>query len=876
MHKNIQTGLRKLGFNKLTKPQEEAIPLVQAGKSVLVVAPTGYGKTEAALLPLFEWILENKPNPVSVLYITPLKALNRDLLDRMKFWNEWLKINISVRHGDTSQTERRKQMMNPPDILITTPETFQGMLTAAQKLLVNVKWVIVDEIHELLDNKRGYQLAVGLERLKSITKFTRIGLSATVRDTKLAADFLAGSDSFPKLVEINELKKIQLKVDSPEPTSADLSMAKQNLLDPGVAARLSEISKLEGSILVFTNTREMAELLGSRLNLLVPTHVHHSSLSKATRIKGEQEFKSGKVRALVATSSMELGIDIGLVEWVVQYMSPRQALRLTQRVGRSGHSWKRTAKGLVLATDPQDILESAVIAKATTEGRLESSDIEASPLDVLSHQIVGTILQKKTRDEAYEIIKGSQPFRTLSRTDFDRVVRFMQDIRLIGQGLRGGSMPYYYSNLSTIPDSRDFAAVNMVDGHRFATLDEEFVSSLETGMVFICAGKFWQLVDIDPVNSRVLVEPAKEAHSAPAWEGELIPVTKEIAGEVVELKSKLWKMDEGDAIDYLTKNYPITGGAARKALKWVKGMSWTEPAIEIFKNFAFIHIPLGSKANEALGKLLAGFFSLRTGASVGMRSDHYRIMLEFPSATDGEFIRKVLNSISPKHIEANLCTLLRHSPLYRHRFVQVARRFGVISRGAELSKFSLNKLVESFQSTPLEEETLKEIFAEKIDFQILADSINQLKDLPVYIGPSPMSRYMLEHYAPELIGVRPEAEVLNALKTRLEKKRFNLRCLYCKKWEGSGTPLTAPSKCPNCGAKLIGVFYERENKKAVNLSANLFLSYGRKALLTMAGRGVGPETASRILSRAGNETELLKLILKAEKLYARTKRFWKT
>jgi ATP-dependent Lhr-like helicase len=272
---------------------------------------------------------------------------------------------------------------------------------------------------------------------------------------------------------------------------------------------------------------------------------------------------------------------------------------------------------------------------------------------------------------------------------------------------------------------------------------------------------------------------------------------------------------------------------------------------------------------------LAGFFSLRLGYSVGMKADQYRIMLEFPSPTDGAFIQKVLSSIKTEHVEANLVTIMRHTPLFKHRFLQVAKRFGVVSRDADLGRFGLDRLIDAFKGSSIEHEALKEIFTEKLDFETLVHSIQGLRNLPVHQGPSPMAVEMLESYAPELIGMKPESEILSALKARLEKRRFDLSCLYCKKWTGSGTPLSAPDKCPNCGSGLLGVVNKSDKQKSIQLTADLYLSYGKKALLALAGRGIGPETAKKVLSRGRDETTLLKLILQAEKQYARTKRFWK-
>jgi ATP-dependent Lhr-like helicase len=219
---------------------------------------------------------------------------------------------------------------------------------------------------------------------------------------------------------------------------------------------------------------------------------------------------------------------------------------------------------------------------------------------------------------------------------------------------------------------------------------------------------------------------------------------------------------------------------------------------------------------------------------------------------------------------------MRHTPVFKHRFLQVAKRFGVVERGGDLNRFGLNRLVEAFKGSPIEHEALKEIFTEKLDFQTLVKSIQSLKKLPVRTGPSPMAIQMLESYAPELIGLKPESEILEALQKRLEKKRFNLKCLYCRKWEGSGTPLTAPEKCPNCGAGLLAIKSNFENEKSEKLSAELYLSYGPRLLLVLAGRGIGPETAKKVLIKGRKDSKtLLKEIMKAEKNYARTKRFWK-
>jgi ATP-dependent Lhr-like helicase len=326
-----------ISFLVPTEPQELSIPLILAGNDVLLIAPTGSGKTEAAVLPILHKILDLKQqkqvkNGFFALYITPLRALNRDMLLRLERWGEQLDIKIEVRHGDTSMYARRRQALKPPDVLITTPETIQAMIpgTRLREHLKSVNYVIIDEVHELANSKRGTQLTVALERIAELAgDFQRICLSATVGNPDEVAKYFAGRKQM-LVVNTVSTKAVDIEVLSPKRTENDVHAARGSGVDPEVLAHVRAIREIvneEGnnSTLIFVNTRRAAEMLGSLLNRYEPglIGVHHGSLSKEMRIEAEENLKNGVIKGLICTSSMELGIDIGSIDMVVPCLAAR-------------------------------------------------------------------------------------------------------------------------------------------------------------------------------------------------------------------------------------------------------------------------------------------------------------------------------------------------------------------------------------------------------------------------------------------------------------------------------------------------------------------------------------------------------------------------
>jgi len=613
LDKRIRELIEKKGFLQPTKAQELVISPILRGDNVLLIAPTGIGKTEGVMLPVFHKLIEKRHEPTSVLYITPLRSLNRDLLDRLVWWADKLDLDISVRHGDTSQKERAIQREMPSDILIVTPETLQAILTGKimKKHLSNVKYVIVDEIHELVESKRGVQLSIALERLREISSdFQRIGLSATIGSPEKVAEFL-GKDV--NIIHAEEVKRYDIHVEDPKPTKKDKIIADDLLIGIETTTRLRRLYELiqkHRSVIAFTNTRETAEVLSSRLRSLdreLKQAVHHGSLSKERRIKSEQEFKQQLLKSLIATSSLELGIDIGSIDLVIQYLSPRQVTRLIQRVGRSGHMVGGISKGIILSGE-EDLFESTIIANKAMQKELEEIKIHEEATDVLASQIIGLSLDEYdiSDDKIYRIIKRSYPYRKLAKKDFLDVLKFLEALRLVwlnpsrtGYGIRRRrrSWQYYFENLSTIPDTTQYRIVSVIEGEPIGLLDEGFVAEHGfTGERFVCSGRAWKIIQVE--GNKVMVEPIEDIESAiPAWEGELIPVPFSIAQNVGKLRKYISDNLKNKNLSALLEDeYHIDKNSSNETIRLIEKQEKTHPVpddknflIENYRDFVIIH-----------------------------------------------------------------------------------------------------------------------------------------------------------------------------------------------------------------------------------------------------------------------------------------------
>ncbi|MFA5743826.1 MAG: DEAD/DEAH box helicase [Candidatus Nanoarchaeia archaeon] len=434
----ISEWLKNNNIAELTSVQKKSIPLIISGKNVLITAPTGYGKTLAAILPVFE-LIAGKGEGLKILYIAPTKSLNRDIYKRIVDFAKFLGLRAEIRHGDTTSYQRKKQAMNPPNILITTPESLQSMFLSEQMKtnLKSVKFVIVDEIHELLASKRGAQLSLGLERLERFAGYKRIGISATIADMNEVKKFLCNKREC-ELVNINEPKETSIIVEKPNNSADNKELAKKagisvHLLNS--ILRMKELLSKSKKAIIFVNTRQQAEILSYSINKLFPElklGLHHSSLAKKQRIMMEDELREGNLKAIIATSSMELGIDVGSIDLVIQFMSPRQVSKLVQRIGRSGHAYYKKSNGAILTINDDDYLESTAIMSLLKKNYLEKPLIPKNSLDVLAHQIIGFLKDdsKITFEQLLKCINKSYSFKITEEELLD-FLKFLEKLRYL-------------------------------------------------------------------------------------------------------------------------------------------------------------------------------------------------------------------------------------------------------------------------------------------------------------------------------------------------------------------------------------------------------------------------------------------------------------
>ncbi|MCH1480697.1 MAG: DEAD/DEAH box helicase, partial [Candidatus Poseidoniaceae archaeon] len=451
LDEKLQKELEKRSWQP-TPIQESAIPQIIAGGDRLLIAPTGSGKTLSAILPVINRCLVEQWEPLSILYVTPLRALNRDVDRRLQEIGESVGLRVGLRHGDTTQSERAKQVRKPPDILITTPETFQLMFTGKnlRELLKTVKAIIIDEVHDLAASERGWQLSLGLSRLETLSgnKVQRIGLSATVGNPEQVAKWLSSDGE--TIIETGK-RVTEIVVETAFPETIDETGG----IEYAIPARahaifrdIIEIIRKDSPCLLFVNSRSDAETIANRLQKMAPDleiGVHHGSLATETRVEMEDGLRSGKVSGLVCTSSLELGIDIGLINRIIQIKSPRSVDRLLQRVGRADHRLGGIGRGNIFAWDCDELSEAAVIAERAMRGELEPVIWRNTPRTVAVNQLILMAHSFKaiTIDEATEIIAKAPQFAGWERADTIEILAVIADNWLVKLVTEPNDVPWY-------------------------------------------------------------------------------------------------------------------------------------------------------------------------------------------------------------------------------------------------------------------------------------------------------------------------------------------------------------------------------------------------------------------------------------------------
>jgi len=640
------------------------------------------------------------------------------------------------------------------------------------------------------------------------------------------------------------------------------------------------------------------------------------------RIDVEEKFRNQELKSIVCTSSLELGIDIGSIgidigsiDFVLQYMSPRQVSKIVQRIGRSGHSLGRKSEGVIIATDIDDVFESAVITRQGLAGKLEPIVAHEKALDVLANQIVGMTRDNwdSGQDEIYKIVKRAYPYRNLTKKEFLEVCQQLNVNRYLFlnpgriKGSRKGLL-FYFTNLSTIPDTKSYTVVNMVSDKKVGRLDEEFVALHgSSGVTFVMKGDTWRVITVD--GRKIYVEPSGEVDAAiPGWEGDIMPVPYQVAQEVGHLRKIIADNLGNNPERKVKRKYPVDDNSARKMVDIIRkqkknGFIPTNHTVlvESQGDNVVIHTCLGSKGNETLGRFLSAALAEKIG-SVTLKTDPYRVVLQL-QIVNQKMLEDILLKTKPEELEFYLEKNLSESRLFQWRFIHVAKRFGTIRKDAEYGRIRLSKIIDLYSGTPVWKETLREIKTDKLDVDVVKEFLKKLGEKRLSLifrkGLSPLGELGIKEKS-ELIGSgKPDLQILDVFNKRLEKKRVRLVCLNCGEWSQVYTvgELEDEIRCSKCHAKLIGMCgrtqievkdyvkkklqgkplgpEEERRYERVRDTSDLIIVYGKKAVKAMATRGVGARTAKRILrGMYADEKGFLKALLKAERTYIKNKKYW--
>ncbi len=734
-HPIIQSWFRDR-FASPTDVQERSWPAIASGNDALIAAPTGSGKTLAAFLTCIDSLFKQAvagslEDRTQVLYVSPLKALSNDVQKNLQqplaeisnaALNAGLlmpRIHVVVRTGDTPMRDRQLMLKRPPHILITTPESLYLLLTAARsrEILRDVQTVIVDEIHAVAPNKRGSHLALSLERLDALTtaRPVRIGLSATQRPIETVAAFLAGNRPRPNVIDIGHRRQMDLAVEVPKD---ELGGVATNAIWNEIYDRLAALIIEHRSALIFVNTRRLVERVSHHLEerlsaTLGPTAVaaHHGSLSRQIRLAAEQRLKSGETRVVVATASLELGIDVGTVDLVCQIGSPRSIAVALQRVGRSGHWVGATPKGRLFATTRDELIECAALVRAIRNGSLDTLSVPPAPLDILSQQIVASAAsQEWQEDELFDLVRRAYPYRSLERNEFDATLKMQADgvssrrsrgnafvhhdrVNRRIRGRRGARLAAITSG-GAIPDTANYMVVAEPEGTVVGSIDEDFAVESLAGDIFLLGNTSWRIRGVE--TGRVRVE---DAHGAPPtipfWNGEAPSRTAELSAEVAAIRRTVSEMSPGAATQWLQLKCGLDQRGAEQIVAYivdgrsVLGAVPTQDTIIAERFFdeaggmqLVLHAPFGGRINRAWGLALRKRFCVSFDFELQAAATDEGIVISlgerhsFPLETIFQFLH-------PNTLRETLTQAVLQAPMFTSRWRWNATRSLALLRFAK-------------------------------------------------------------------------------------------------------------------------------------------------------------------------------------------------
>ena len=859
-------------FEGLSPPQKYSFELINNKENSLICAPTGSGKTLSAFLSVLDDLftkgeegeLEDR---IYAVYVSPLRALNNDIERNLQAPLEEIRgkadelgydvpeVRSAVRTGDTTDAEKAEMRDKPPHILITTPESL-GIILSSPKFRENLRqteYMITDEIHSLSENKRGVHLSLSMERLEDIAEndITRIGLSATQAPIKDIASYLVGFDAEEetweeeteyetvemaeeasdedfdsrgcKIVDVAASKEIDIETISPV---RDLIYTPGKEVQEAMYDRIHNLIQDHESTIIFTNTRSATERVVNNLTGRYDEYddiigAHHSSMSREERLKVEEQLKKGELKIGVTSTSLELGVDIGAVDLVVQLGSPKGVARGIQRIGRSGHKIGKKAKGKMLVSDRDDAMECSVLTKCAKEDELDRIQIPENALDVLAQHMVGMACDHRwSIQHLYNVIRRSHCYRGLEREDFESVLKYLageyeledqnvyrkiwvnRDEGLLG---RSGKMTrvIYMTNIGTIPDETGYEVVTRGDKNYIGSLDEEFLDRLTKGDIFTLGGSTYQFSYAKGMKVFVDPKPQKQP-TVPSWYSERLPLSYDLGTKIGEFREKIddqlsMNASEDEIIQWSMHNYYLDEYTADAVTSYIQqqhdylGEVATHQNITVEKyidedsrqNLIF-HTIYGRRVHDAIARIMAHILQKKFGSNIGMIIDDNGFVLQTPRRPVD--IEGLLDDLAECDPETELREAVSKTELMKRRFRHVAGRSLMVLRnykgnsktvgqqqmkGHFLISAIRNKYDEDF---PMIKETYREIMEDAMDLNHAKEVIEGLRTDEISFSvhesdiPSPFSHNLLLQGSTDVVKMEDKKERLQNLHSQVMER----------------------------------------------------------------------------------------------------------
>lgn len=852
LHPSLASWFKKK-FGKFSEPQSYGIIPIHNKENTLIFAPTGTGKTLTAFTSIINELaflaehgkLENR---VYCVYISPLKALSRDIkvnltepLEEIKRIAEEsgkkIDIRISTRTGDTTTSEKAKMLRSPPHILITTPESFGIVITSKKFLdsMKNLDYVIVDEIHALASSKRGTHLSLSLERLSNLTKFTRIGLSATVSPLEEVAKYLVGYENGKlrncKIVDAQFIKKLDLKVLSPV---EDIIKTAHDKTHQRMYELINELILSHKTTLIFTNTRSATERVVHYLKDRFPKNyteklgeedsrsligAHHGSLSSEHRLRMETQLKEGKLRAIVSSTSLELGIDIGYIDLVILLGSPKSVARALQRIGRSGHKLHETAKGRIIVLDRDDLVECSVLLKAAIEKKIDKISIPKNCLDVMAQQIYGMVIEDMYHlEKIYETMKRSYSYSDLSREDFDSVMKYLagehvsledrhvyaklwidKETGMVGRKGKLARM-IYMTNIGTIPDE---SHVTVKIGEQvIGKIDEGFLEKMKRGDVFVLGGETYEF-QFARGMSAVVKASAGRSPTVPSWVSETLPLSFDLSIEIQKFRRFMEEQfkankNKKEILEFINSYLYVDKNGANSIYEYFREQfiyaeipTDKKIVIEHFKEerkkFIVFHALFGRRVNDVLSRALAFAIARKQHQDVEITISDNGFMLSYNGNLQASMLFRMIKSSDLRKI---MNVALDKTEVLKRRFRHCASRGFMILRSymgrqksvgkqQVSSMLLLNAVKRISNDFPMLKEARREVLedlmdidnAEKVFLEIEKGKIKIIESHKDF--PSPFSFHLIMQGYSDIFKIEDRMEFLKRMHEKVLKKIEN-------------------------------------------------------------------------------------------------------